>query len=216
MPMFRAADIPTIPGIALDRALARASFTRHLTDAEADDRLETAQHECSHLVAGIACGASATELLIRPPGSRKSAGVAQVGCLIDAHEAFVSMCGVAWEELNGKSYRAADDWRRGESEARVAGIDVHAVHAASRIFVDAVQGPIRDAAVGVLGLLSRRGEVPLAKLDALVQWLRPSVPDVRRGLAEAVGYADETLRRWPERSTPALRCDFGLTPGLGL
>jgi hypothetical protein len=190
MPKLSVNDLDRILDIPLTIELVREHYSRPMTDDEAQDRLDTVQHECAHLVAAIACkGASITGVELYAPHAprRKPAGrVQSLGCLLE-HEAFMSFAGHAWElkKHNGDARRAANDREEGIEYARQRCVPYQPIYDAADRFVNvtAIQA-IRDASVGVVCLMPQNGMLKNGKLAHLVRWLRPQiqVPEYLMGL----------------------------------
>ena len=181
MPKLSVNALDRITDIPLTIELVREHYSRPMTDDEAQDRLDTVQHECAHLVAAIACnGAYIGSVQIYSPHvpRRKPAGrVESCGDLLE-HEAFMSFAGHAWEAKrhNGDTRRAVSDLEDGIRYARERGVPHQPIYAAADRFVnvDAIK-TIRDAAAGVVCLMPQNGMLRHDKLAHLVKWLRLQV-----------------------------------------
>ena len=178
MPKLSVNDLDRIHDIPLTIELVREHYSRPMTDDEAQDRLDTVQHECAHLVAAIACkGAYIGSIQIYAPHvpRRKPAGrVESCGDLLQ-HEAFMSFAGHAWESKlhNGDARRAANDLNEGIQYARELGVPHQPIYAAADHFVNVTASKvIRNAAVGVVCLMPQHGMLRYCKLFHLVSWLR--------------------------------------------
>lgn len=181
MPKLSVNNLDRITDIPLTIELVREHYSRPMTDDEAQDRLDTVQHECAHLVAAIACkGAYIGNVQIYAPHvpRRKPAGrVESCGDLLE-HEAFMSFAGYSWEfkRHDGDARRADNDLEDGIRYARELGVPYQPIYDAADRFVNvAASQTIRDAAVGVVCLIPRDGMLRKGKLDHLVKWLRPQI-----------------------------------------
>lgn len=176
MPKLNANNLDLIPRIPLTLELIREHYHRPMTDDEARERLETVQHECAHLVAGIACGGVLPELQIHAPkeSGRRPAGRTNIAVCNDAQEAFWSFAGYVWERhYVGSTKRAEDDLEAGRYYAQRGGIQHEPLLAAAEQFVtvDGVQA-IRDATVGVVCLIPQSGVLSNTNLKHLTAWLK--------------------------------------------
>ena len=181
MPKLSVNDLDRILDIPLTLELVREHYSRPMTDDEAQDRLDTVQHECAHLVAAIACkGAWIGSIELYSPHAprRKPAGrVQSLGCLLE-HEAFMSFAGYAWEfkRHNGDARRAANDLADGIQYARELGVPYQPIDDAVNHFVNVTASKaIRDAAVGVVCLMPQHGMLRYGNLAHLVRWLRSQI-----------------------------------------
>lgn len=181
MPKLSVNALDRIHNIPLTIELVREHYSRPMTDDEAQDRLDTVQHECAHLVAAIACKASIISLeLYAPhvPRSKPAGRVQSPGILLE-HEAFMSFAGHAWESKrhNGGAWRAVNDLHEGIQYARELGVPQQPIYAAADHFVNVTASQvIRDAAVGAVCLIPQDGMLRHGKLAHLVKWLRPRIP----------------------------------------
>lgn len=169
-----------ITDIPLTIELVRKHYSRPMTDDEAQDRLDTVQHECAHLVAAIACKASIVHIELYAPHvpQGKPAGRVQSPGILLEDEAFMSFAGHAWESKrhDGDARRAANDLEDGIRYAHERGVPYQPIYDAADRFVNmiAVQ-TIRDAAVGVVCLMPQHGMLRYGRLAHLVRWLRPRI-----------------------------------------
>lgn len=203
MPKLSVNALDRIHDMPLNIALVREHYSRPMTDDEAQDRLDTVQHECAHLVAAIACnGAYIGSVQIYAPHvpRRKPAGrVESCGDLLE-HEAFMSFAGHAWEAKrhNGDTRRAVSDLEDGIRYARERGVPHQPIYDAAHHFVNITASQvIRDAAVGVVCLIPQDGMLRHGKLAHLVKWLHPQilVSDVLT-ISKAIGYRRKAPAIW--------------------
>lgn len=185
MPKLSVNNLDRIHDIPLTIELLREHYSRPMTDDEAQDRLDTVQHECAHLVAAIACkGAYIGSVQIYAPHipRRKPAGrVESCGDLLE-HEAFMSFAGHALElkRHNGDARRAVSDLEDGIRYARERGVPHQPIYDAAERFVNVTAtNVIRDAAVGVVCLMPNTGLLRGCKLAHLVKWLRRRTPHLK-------------------------------------
>lgn len=181
MPKLSINDLDRILDIPLNLDLVREHYRRPMTDDEAQDRLDTVQHECAHLVAAIACNAGIGSVQLYAPfaSRRRPAGRVESFSHLPEREAFMSFAGHAWEfrRHNGDARRAADDLDTGIYYARVRGVPYQPIYNAADRFVNVTASKaIRDAAVGVICLMPQHGMLRRDKLDHLVRWLREKCP----------------------------------------
>ena len=182
MPKLSVNALDRIHDIPLTIELVREHYSRPMTDDEAQDRLDTVQHECAHLVAAIACKGAyigSVELYAPPAPRNKPAGrVKSAGVLLE-HESFMSFAGHAWEfrRHNGDARRAVNDLEDGVRYARERGVPYQPIYDAADRFVNVTASKaIRAAAVGVVCLMPQNGMLRRDKLDHLVRWLRQKCP----------------------------------------
>lgn len=102
---------------------------------------------------------------------------------VDAeHNAFGNFVGLAWEELHGDTRTAGVDHRSGKAHARSAAgtgdpdEKIAEILDKARRFVVLADQPIHWAAVGLLGLIPKSGELTREKTARLADVLRPKVP----------------------------------------
>ena len=177
MPKLSVNALDRIHDIPLTIELVREHYSRPMTDDEAQDRLDTVQHECAHLVAAVACKASIISIELYAPHAPRSkpAGRVQSPGILLEHEAFMSFAGHAWEikRHNGDARRAVNDLEEGIQYARERGVPYQPIYDAADRFVNVTAlKAIRDAAVGVVCLMPQNGMLRRNKLDHLVRWLR--------------------------------------------
>jgi len=181
MPKLSVSALDRITDIPLTIELVREQYNRPMTDDEAQDRLDTVQHECAHLVAAIACKGAwiqSVELYAPHVPRRKPAGRVQSPGILLEHEAFMSFAGHAWEfkRHSGDARRAVNDLDEGIQFARERGVPHPPIYDAADHFVNvSASKAIRDAAVGVVCLMPKTGMLRDAKLAHLVRWLRPRI-----------------------------------------
>ena len=177
MPKLSVNALDRITDIPLTIELVREHYSRPMTDDEAQDRLDTVQHECAHLVAAIACRASVTSIELYSPHAprRKPAGHVHASGRLLEHEAFISFAGHAWEyaQHGGDASRAVNDLNDGIEFARQLDAPYEPIYDTADRFVNVTASKaIRDAAVGVVCLMPQNGMLRRDKLDHLVRWLR--------------------------------------------
>ena len=181
MPKLSVNDLDRILEVPLTLELVREHYSRPMTDDEAQDRLDTVQHECAHLVAAIACKGAwigSVELYAPHAPRNKPAGRVKSDGVLLEHEAFMSFAGHAWEskQHNSDARRAVNDLKDGMEYARQLGVPYQPIYDAADRFVRITASPvIRDAAVGVLCLMPQDGMLRRGKLLHLVRWLRPQI-----------------------------------------
>ena len=107
---------------------------------DSQDRLDTAQHECAHLTAAIACKASVMGIELDAPHAprRKPAGQRHTCASLLEHEAFISFAGHAWEyaQHGGDASRAVNDLAGGIEFARQLGAPYQPIYDAADHFVN--------------------------------------------------------------------------------
>ena len=180
MPKLSINDLDRILDMPLNLELMREHYSRPMTDDEAQDRLDTVQHECAHLVAAITCRASVTSIELYAPHAprRKPAGHVHASGRLLEHEAFISFAGHAWEYARhgGDASRAVNDLTDGIEFARQLGALYQPIYDAADRFVNVTASKvIRDAAVGVVCLMPQNGMLRRDKLDHLVRWVRTQI-----------------------------------------
>ena len=180
MPKLSVNALDRIRDIPLIIELVREHYSRPMTDDEAQDRLDTVQHECAHLVAAIACKASIISIELYAPHAPRSkpAGRVQSPGILLEHEAFMSFAGHTWESKrhNGDARRAVNDLNEGIQYARELGVPHQLIYDAAAHFVNMTAAQtIRDAAVGVVCLMPQNRMLRHGKLAHLVKWLRPQI-----------------------------------------
>ena len=170
-------ELDKIPSIELTLDLARRG--RDIPDDHAQALLGTALHEAAHVVGALACkGGCVLAVLIcqsaRP--RRRAAGEVNSGGNSDRDDAFMTLTGYAWEELRGDIRRASDDLQGGKQIDR-ANWEENLQNA--RRFVVEQEQVIRYATVGILLLMTTTGRLDGKRMQKLVRWLRPQVPQYR-------------------------------------
>ena len=180
MPKLSVNALDHITDTPLNFELVREHHNRPMTDDEAQDRLDTALHECAHLVAAIACKASILHIELHAPHAPrgKPAGRVKSDGILLEHEAFMSFAGHVWEfkRHNGDARRAVNDLKEGIDYARELGVPHQPIYDAADHFVNvSASKAVRDAAVGVVCLMPKTGMLRDAKLAHLVRWLRPRI-----------------------------------------
>lgn len=180
MPKLSVNALDRIHDIPLNIELVREHYSRPMTDDEAQDRFDTVQHECAHLVAAVACKASIISIELYAPHAPRSkpAGRVQSPGILLEHEAFMSFAGHTWESKrhNGDTRRAANDLHEGIQYARELGVPHQPIYAAADHFVNVTASKvIRNAAVGVVCLIPQNRMLRHGKLAHLVKWLRPQI-----------------------------------------
>jgi hypothetical protein len=166
-------SLDLIPSIPLTLELAGGGFG--YADNVIAERLHIAPHECAHLVSAIACprsGILGLQLMTRHHKNMGAGNCQTLECYPD-EASLVSLCGYAWEELHGDVKRAAQDFKEGFRPHRA-----YMLHRA-REFVVKHEQVINYAAVGVLALIPKNGDMGRAKLHALAQWLKPYITPYR-------------------------------------
>lgn len=182
VPKITAKTLDLIPSIPLTLGLVREHYPRPMTDAEAQERLDTALHEAAHYVAALAFrGSCTTSIHLYAPtgrGSKKPAGRTQSVCVGAEEDAFHSIAGYVWERMrNANTTRADGDFEAAERQARSGTLSVwDLIHVAARFIRHDAKLPIQYAAVGLICLVTQAGVLDGKRLNHLSDWLRPQVP----------------------------------------
>jgi hypothetical protein len=188
MSHFSVSNLKPIFSTPLSVDLARGQHV--MTDEQAKHRIVVALHEAAHLVASIACP-STSILGVGVYAPFKAQNFFGRGCdgevrsmsVYPEHDAFINFVGVAWEELHGDLAFADVDLQAGFRYAKSAvesgGTALEKAEEIldkARSFVIVADRQIRVAAVGLLGLIPKHGELKRPKTAHLVNALRPTIP----------------------------------------
>jgi hypothetical protein len=161
-----------------------------MTDEQAKHRIVVALHEAAHLVASIACpSTSIFGVGVYAPFKAKNFlgrgcdGEVRSMCVYPEHDAFINFVGFAWEELHGDPAFADVDLQAGFSYAKSAVEDgctalekAEEIMDRARSFIVVADHQIHVAAVGLLGLMPKHGELKRPKTTHLVNALSPTIP----------------------------------------
>jgi hypothetical protein len=186
MSYFSVNNLKPIFSTPLSLSLARGSHK--MTDEDAEYRIVVALHEAAHYAAAIACpktsilGVSIYAPFSNTFMSRQMEGQVRAMSVDAEHDAFGNFVGLAWEELHGDITCAVADEKAGKAHAKYAAgrgdpeEKTKEILDKARRFVVLADQPIRWAAVGLLGLIPKSGELTRDKTARLSEALRPKVP----------------------------------------
>lgn len=149
---------------------------QELSDAAASERVKTALHEATHLLAAIMFRAAVVEARITPsgkPNRRGAYGRVQALERLECEGALISYVGFAWEERHGDLVCGRADFEDGNRLAAQAGIPREVLLHNAREFVRVGEGPIRVVAACLLARLPKSGILKGGSLRRLVKQFAP-------------------------------------------